>query len=317
MKRIMSGLAAGALALSGVALVGATAASAATTTPTITLSGGSAVAGITPGPITATTSVAGTVTFTANGTTIAGCSGVATTAAPAPATNFTATCMWAPTTAGAVALGATLTPTDTTDYTTATAKTDNVTVASPVQQGNQNYPVSLYVDTVVGGGATGAIAPAYGGCQITNEFLLGQTVVFRVYGNDANFKGAPLTPLNVSSATVTVAGVATPLTLVFGNHAGEAFWSAALKTGTASGLYSTLGIINYKVTFNTIAVPAVTKHVTYYRNVKRTVKGKVVVRRVAFHKTVIVSPAVPGATGTFSSSFTPASQATLNAVPVA
>ncbi len=314
MKRIMSVFAAGALALAGVALVEGTA-SAATTTPTITLSGGSAVAGISPGPITATTSVAGTVTFTANGTTISGCSGVTTVAAPAPATNFTATCMWAPTVAGPVALGATFTPTDTTDYTTATAATDNVKVGAPVQQGNLNYPISLYVDTVIGGGATGAIAPIYGGCQITNEFLLGQTVVFRVYGNDADLKGAPLTPLNVSSASVTVSGVATPLPLVFGNHGGVAFWTAALKTGTGAGLYSTLGIINYKVTVNTIAIPAVTKVITAYRNVKRTVNHKVVVRRLAFKKRVVVTPAVPGATGTFSSSFTPVSQATLNAVP--
>jgi len=310
MKRFMSFFAAGALALSGVAMVGVTAASAATT-PTITLTGGSAVAGITPGPITATTSVAGSVSFTAGGTPISGCTGVATsTTSP-----FVAICAWAPTTAGPVALGATFTPTDTTNYSTATAPTLNVIVGAPVQTASINHPVMLYVDTIVASGATGAIAPAYGGCQITNEFLLGQTIVFRVYGNDADLNGAALTPLNVSSATVTVSGVSAPIPLAFGNHGGVAFWTGVLKTGTGAGLYSTLGIINYKVTMNTIAVPAVVKKVTAYRIVKRNVHGKIVRVRVAYKKTITVTKAVPGATGTFVSSFSPKSVATLNALP--
>ena len=310
MKRFMSFFAAGALALSGVAMVGVTAASAATT-PTITLTGGSAVAGITPGPITATTSVAGSVSFTAGGTPISGCTGVATSTT----TPFVAICAWAPTTPGAVALGATFTPTDTTNYSTATAPTLNVVVGVPVQTSSINHPVMLYVDTIVASGATGAIAPAYGGCQITNEFLLGQTIVFRVYGNSADLNGAALTSLNVSSATVTVSGVSAPIPLAFGNHSGVAFWTGVLKTGTGAGLYSTLGIINYKVSMSTIAVPAVVKKITAYRIVKRNVNGKIVRVRVAYKKTITVKKAVPGATGTFVSSFSPKSVATLNAVP--
>jgi hypothetical protein len=48
---------------------------------------------------------------------------------------------------------------------------------------------------------------------------------------------------------------------------------------------------------------------------KVVVHGKVVTHRVAYMKTVIVTPAVAGATGTFVSNFNPASVATLNALP--
>ena len=185
--------------------------------------------------------------------------------------------------------------------------------------------ISLYVDTILASGSTGPLAPIFGaGCEITNEFIIGQTIVFRVYGNDWSLKGAPLSPLNVSSATVTVAGVTAPLALAYGNHSGEAFYTAALKTGTAAGLYSTLGIITYTVTVNTIAVPAVTKKVREtklvptLKNGKRIVRhGKVVTHRVTFLKTIVVTPAVAGATGTFVSNFSPSSVATLNALPAA
>src|ERR1700688_1535858 len=102
MKRIMSILAIGSLALGSVITFGVSSASAATTTPTVVLSGakgmfpGSTTAS--PATIVATTSVAGAVTFTLGGTTIAGCSSVATvTVAP-----FIATCAWVPTAAGPV-----------------------------------------------------------------------------------------------------------------------------------------------------------------------------------------------------------------------
>lgn len=318
MKRIMSGIAVGALALGSMAAFGVTTASAAVTTPTVVLSGGSAVFGISAGTITATTSVAGAVSFTAGGVAITGCT-AAPTATVAP---FIALCTWTPSAAGATALGATFTPTDTTDYGPATAATFNVIVGSPIQ-GTTPNPISLYVDTIVASGSTGVLAPEFGaGCEITSEFIVGQTIVFRVYGNDSALGGAVLTPLNVSSATVTIPGVATPLVLSYGNHGGVAFWTAALKTGTATGDYDTLGIINYKVTFNTNAVNAVTKkvHATklvpLLRNGKHViVNHKVAMHRVGYMKTVVVTPAVAGAVGTFTSNFNPLSQPTLNAVP--
>jgi hypothetical protein len=317
MKHFLSRIAVVALTAGSVAALGVTTAWAATTVPTVVLKGGSAVFGISPGAITATASVPGTVNFTAGGTTITDCSAVATTTV----TPFVAVCTWTPSAVGAAVLGATLTPTDTVNYTTATAAPFNVVVGTPVQ--GVQYPISLYVDTVLGSGATGPLKPQFGaGCGIASNFIVGQTIVFRVYANDAARGGAPLTSLNVSSATVTVSGVATPIPLSFGNHSGGAFWTGVLKTGTAAGLYNTLGIINYKVAVNTIAVPAVTKqvktikYVPTMKNKKHVVvNGKGVFQQVTYLKTVIVTPAVPGATGTFQTTFVPSSQLTLNALP--
>jgi hypothetical protein len=295
----------------------------------VLLSGGSAVYGVSPGTIVATTGGVGTVSFfTVSGTTdtpISGCTSVATgTSAP-----FTALCTWTPAAAGAATLGATFTPTGGAAVTSANFA---VTVGSPIQ--GQEYPISLYVDTILASGSSGAAAPLVGaGCEIQNEFLVGQTIVFRVYGNDAQLGGAPLTNENVSSATVTIAGVATPLTLTYGSHGSVAFFTAPLVTGTKAGQYDTLGIIPYTVTVNTIAVPAAPavthttiahKIVNVRVRVRVTVRGHkvyrihVVKRRVAYKKVWITTPAtkaIPGATGTFNSFFNPASQATLNALP--
>ena len=312
MKRLMSVVVAGVMAMGSIAVVGVSAASA-STTPTIKLTDPKAIFGLGTANIIATTSVAGAVNFTAGGTTITGCGAVATSTV----TPFLATCQWTPAAAGAISLGATFTPTDATVYATATATPIAEIVAVPVQ-GTPSGPIALYVDTILASGSTGALAPAFGaGCEITNEFIVGQTVVFRVYGNDFDLNGAPLTSLNVSSATVTVSGVATPLVLAYGSHSGVAFWTAPLATGTATGAYDTLGVINYKVTVNTIAVPAVTKKVHLIKIVRTVRKGKVTTRRVSYVKTVVVTPAVPGATGTFQSNFTPSSVATLNALPAA
>lgn len=324
MKRWFSGVAVGAMVLASVATVGVMGASAATTNPTVVLSGGKAIVGQGPTGIIATTSVVGAVSFTAAGVAITGCTAVATTTA----TPFTATCMWTAKAPGPVILSATFTPTDTTNFSTATATAYTVNVAVPVQSVTGLSPLPLYVDTIVASGkyAT-AIAPIYGGCQITNEFLVGQTIVFRAYGYALD--GTPLTPRNVSSATVTVQGVATPLTMSFANHGvtntiqgtdGTAFWTAPLFTGGTG--YSTLGLIPYTVTFKTIAVPAVTKKVAAIKWVVLRkagkvvhVKGKLVYIAVKYMKTVIVTPAVAGATGTFTPNFNSASTATLNAVP--
>jgi len=320
MKRIMSLVVVGSLALGSVAVFGVATASAAQTATTIKLTDPKAVFGMGAATITATTNVAGTVDFTAGTTSITGCAAVLTSAV----TPFLATCSWTPAAAGAISLGASFTPTDIVDNAPSVATPIAEIVGAPVQ-GPTTSPISLYVDTILASGSTGPLAPIFGaGCEITNEFIIGQTIVFRVYGNDWSLKGAPLSPLNVSSATVTVAGVTAPLALAYGNHSGEAFYTAALKTGTTAGLYSTLGIITYTVTVNTIAVPAVTKKVREtklvptLKNGKRIVRhGKVVTHRVTFLKTIVVTPAVAGATGTFVSNFSPSSVATLNALPAA
>jgi hypothetical protein len=255
--------------------------------------------GSTP-PIVATTSVAGAVTFTLGGATIAGCSAVATTTV-AP---FIATCTWTPTAAGPVVFGASFVPTDTTDNADATAVAYDVTIAAPIQ-GNAAGPIYFTVDTV--GTANN--------CGIQSSFVVGDGIVFRVSANDAALGGAALTSANVSTATITVNGYATTVALAYANHGGLGMWTGVLQTGTAAGDYSPTGAIPYTITMNTIAVPAVTKKVTVVTHKRIKVRGKFVVRTYRTVKTVVVTPAVAGATGTFSPSGT-MSVITLLAAPV-
>jgi len=285
MKRIMSIIAIGSLALGSVITFGAVSASAATTTPTVVLSGAKGTfPGSTP-PIVATTSVAGAVTFTLGGTAIAGCSSVATSTV----TPFIASCTWTPTAAGPVVLGASFVPTDTTDYADATAAAYDVTIAPPIQ-GTTGGPIYFTVDTV---GTANS-------CGIQSEYVVGDGIVFRVTADDADLGGAALTSANVSSATLTVNGFSTSIPLAYGNHGGLGMWTGVLQTGTAAGDYSPTGPIPYTITMNTIAVPATTKKVTVVTHKRVKVRGKFVTRTFHTVKTVVVTPAVPGATGTFS-----------------
>jgi hypothetical protein len=285
MKRIMSMLAIGSLALGSVIAFGVGSASAATTTPTVVLSGASGTfPGSTP-PIVATTSVAGAVSFTLGGAAIAGCSSVATSTV----TPFVASCTWNPTAAGSDALGASFVPTDTTDYANATAATYTVKIASPIQ-GNNAGPISFIVDAV--GSANN--------CGIQSSFVVGDGIVFRVAANDAALNGAALTSANVSSATLTVTGYATTVALAYANHGGVGMWTGVLQTGTAAGNYSPTGAIPYTITMKTIAVAAVTKKVTVVTHKRVKVRGKFVTRSYRTVKTVVVTPAVAGATGVFT-----------------
>ena len=73
--------------------------------------------------ITATSSVAGNVSFSVGGTTISGCNLVATTLV----SPFIANCPWTPSSVASYSLTATITPTDSVDYTTATSSALNPT----------------------------------------------------------------------------------------------------------------------------------------------------------------------------------------------
>jgi hypothetical protein len=300
MKRIMSGIAIGAMVLGSVITFGVGVASATAATSTVVLSGAKGTfPGSTP-PIVATTSVAGAVTFTLGGATIAGCSSVATgTVSP-----FVATCTWTPTSAVSVVLGASFVPTDTTDNANATAAAYDVAIAGPIQ-GPTAGPIYFTVDTV--GSANN--------CGIQSEFVVGDGIVFRVSANDADFGGAALTSANVSSAILTVNGYATPVPLAYANHGGLGMWTGLLQTGTAAGNYSPTGAIPYTITMKTIAVPAVTKKLTVVTHTRVKVGTKFVVRTHRTVKTVVVTKAVAGATGTFSPSAT-MSVLTLLAAPV-
>ena len=174
------------------------------------------------------------------------------------------------------------------------------TLANPIQ-GTANLPVYLNVDTVVGGGGTGILkAPI--GCALTNEFYVGQTVVFRMSGVNVGSGGTPLTAANVKSAVVVIPGIATPAPMNYGNHGTVAFWTYGWNTAS----YPTLGVVNFKIVVTTKAVPAVTK-------LHRVKVGKRYVMR-----RYIVKPAVPGKSYTFTQAGTATpSQLTLNAIPAA
>ena len=140
MKRFMSLVAVGALALGSVITFGLGTASAATTISTVVLSGAKGTfPGSTP-PLVATTSVAGAVTFTMGGTAIAGCSSVATSTV----TPFVASCAWTPKASGPVVFGGSFVPTDT-SYANATAVAYDVTIAAPIQ-GNSAGPIYFTVE---------------------------------------------------------------------------------------------------------------------------------------------------------------------------
>ena len=306
-----------ALAITGTALVG-TPAFAAATTPTLVLSGGSSVFGLDPAIIVASAGAPGIVAFSVGTNVIMGCEAIATTTV-AP---FVAKCTWAPAAPGATVLNATLTPTDSVGFTVANATPITVKIGTPVQ-GTTPNPISLYVDEVLASGSTGALAPRFGvSCAVTSQYILGQTIVFRVYGNDSDLGGAVLDSTNVASASIQVAGVATPIPLTYGNHSGVAFWSGVLKTGTGPGLYSTLGLINFKVTVvtkdqDTVKVLATKLQPRLGANGLRVkdASGRTVYDRVSYYRTVPVIPALKGAVGVWQSNFTATSQLTLYAVP--
>ena len=301
MKKVLAGALIAALGVMGVAP--AMAADA----PTIVLSGGSGVFGLDPIQVTATLNSAGKVAYSANGVVIKGCEAVAsTTVAP-----FVARCAWVPAAAGAVSLTGVFTPTDTTLPAT-NSNTLAVKVGVPVQ--GVVSPINMYVDTVLASGSTGDLAPRFGvSCAVTSQYIIGQTIVFRVYANNADLGGAVMDSSNTAKAYIEVAGVANPIALSYGNHSGVAFWTAVLKTGPAP-LYNTLGVINFKVTM--VAKDTNKAKILATKRVKSVVDGKTVYQTVSYYRNTTLRNPIKGATGVWSSNFTPASQLTLFAVPV-
>jgi hypothetical protein len=95
--------------------------------------------------------------------------------------------------------------------------------ASGATAAPEKSDLGLYVDTVAGTSPVG-VAKRPVGCSQTNVFKRGEQVVTRVWGFDLA-SGDALTNDNVDTATATIAGVATPLTLGFGNHGTVQFWS--------------------------------------------------------------------------------------------
>ncbi|MBU6313852.1 MAG: hypothetical protein KJS70_02345 [Actinomycetales bacterium] len=313
MKKVIAGIVIGAITLFG----GAPSAIAAPAPSTLVLSGGSGVYQLDPIVINATASAAGTVAFKAGGKAIVGCEAVATTTV-AP---FIAKCSWVPAASGPTALSGSLTPTDSTNFAPVDSPILNVKVGVPGQ--GVVSPIHIYVDTVLASGTSGALGPRFGvSCAITNEYIVGQGIVFRVYANNSDQGGAVMDSKNTAKAYIEIAGVKDPLPLSYGNHSGIAFWTAVLKTGAAP-LYNTLGVINYKVTM--IAKDSTTMKVLSTKLVPQIVDGKRVLGidgrpvydRVSYYRTVQVNPALKGATGTFTPNWTVASMLTLFALPKA
>ena len=315
MKKVISGIAVAVLAIAGGVASGGTAFATPAAT-TLVMSGGNGVFDLGPIVIIGTASAAGTVAFTVNAKVVSGCEAVPTTTV-AP---FVAKCSWIPSAAGSTVITGAFTPTDAVNFAPATGNTLNVKIGVPVQ--GVVSPIHMYVDTVLASGSTGALAPRYNGCAIMNEFMLGQTIVFRVYGNNADQGGAVMDSSNTAKAFIEVAGVKDPLPLTYGNHSGVAFWTAVLKTGPAP-LYSTLGVINFKVTMiakdsSTMKVLS-TKLVPKMDNGKRVLDatGSTIYERVSYYRTVKLDIPLKGATGTWSSNFTATSQLSLFAAPTA
>lgn len=317
MKKVIAGIAIGAMALVGGAF-GAGAAVAAPAASTLVLSGGSGVFQLDPIIINATASSAGTVAFKLGGKVITGCEAVATTTV-AP---FVAKCSWVPAAAGASALSGSLTPADAVNFAPVDSPVLNVKVGLPTQ--GVVSPIHIYVDTVLASGTSGALGPRFGvSCAITNEYIVGQGIVFRVYANNSDQGGAVMDSKNTAKAYIEIAGVKDPINLSYGNHNGIAFWTGVLRTGTAAGQYNTLGVINYKVTM--VAKDSSTMKVLSTKLVPRIVDGKRVIGedgrtvydRVSYYRTVQVNPVLKGATGTFTPNWTVASLLTLFALPKA
>ena len=315
MKKVISGIAIAVLAIAGGAVTGG-AAYAAPVATTLIMSGGNGVFDLGPIVINGTASAAGSVAYSVNGKVVSGCEAVPTTTV-AP---FVAKCSWIPSASGTTVITGAFTPTDVAAFAPAASNNLNVKIGIPVQ--GIVSPLHIYVDTVLASGSTGALAPRFNGCAIMNEFMVGQTIVFRVYANNADQGGAVMDSSNTSKAFIEVAGIKDPIAMSYGNHSGVAFWTAVLKTGAAP-LYSTIGVINYKITMvakdSTTMKVLSTKLAPKLENGKRVLdaSGRTVYERVSYYRTVNLSVPLKGATGTWSSNFTANSQLSLFAAPVA
>ena len=313
MKKVISGIAIVALAIAGGAVTGG-AAYAAPAASTLIMSGGNGVFDLGPIVINGTASAAGSVAYSVNGKVVSGCEAVPTTTV-AP---FVAKCSWIPAASGTTVITGAFTPTDVAAFAPAASNNLNVKIGIPVQ--GIVSPLHIYVDTVLASGSTGALAPRFNGCAIMNEFMVGQTIVFRVYANNADQGGAVMDSANTTKAFIEVAGIKDPIAMSYGNHSGVAFWTAVLKTGAAP-LYSTIGVINFKVTMvakdSTTMKVLSTKLTPKLESGKRVLdaSGRTVYERVSYYRTVNLSVPLKGATGTWSSNFTANSQLSLFAAP--
>ena len=159
------------------------------------------------------------------------------------------------------------------------------------------------------------LAPRFSACAVQSEYLLGQKIVFRVYGNNADLGGAVMDNTNTAKAYIEIAGVKDPIQLSYGNHSGISFWTGVLATGTGAGQYSTLGVINYKVTM--VAKDVTVAKVLSTKRVAKVVDGKTTSQYVSYYRDKKLKFPIVGATGTLVPNWTATSLLTLYAAPAA
>ena len=301
MNRKISTAVISALVLVGSAMVGGAPAYAAPAASTLILTGGNGVYQIGSITITATANNVGTVKFFAADVAIVGCEAVLTaTVAP-----FAAKCAWVPDRGGPFALTGSFTPSDATNFAPIISVALNVKVGVP-QQGIVS-PISIYVDTVLASGATGALAPRFGtGCAVTSQYIVGQNIVFRIFANNADEGGVAMEPKNTAKAFIEISGLKDPIPLRYGNHSGGAFWVAVLRTGPAPA-FNSLGVINYKVTFvakGTTNVKVLSTKRVLIRDAAGVIvtdaAGKLTFKYVSFYRTRTLANPIEGATGSYA-----------------
>lgn len=129
--------------------------------------------------------------------------------------------------------------------------TGSTTLAPPYGTANK-HKLFVDVDTVQGAGGTPKPAA---GCSMTNLFVQGQVVVFRMWGINVVAGGVGLTNKNVASAYVTIPGLSSTIPMVYGTHGTSSYWTAAWSTAGYP-----LGTVNFTVTVISKAVPKKGKH---------------------------------------------------------
>jgi hypothetical protein len=133
-------------------------------------------------------------------------------------------------------------------------KTTTTSIAAPVAA-NPAIPAggtldaALYVDSV-NGTRPAAAAPRPVGCTQTNVFKRGEQFVLRTWGSDLA-TGSILSTENVDTATFTVPGVATPITLNWGAHGATSnrvwFWTNAWNIPATFPLGDTTLRVTFKL----------------------------------------------------------------------
>jgi len=113
-------------------------------------------------------------------------------------------------------------------------------VSAPPVQGAHAHPIVVYVDTVTGGGTP----KPNGLCLEENQFVQGQTVVFRMWADDSSAGGLAVTDRNAKAAYVTIPGLGKLVMVYRSEKNAPAYWEVPwFNTKTYP-----VGVVNFTVT---------------------------------------------------------------------